>query len=486
MLNNTNVPGLDGFVWWTGIVEGRQDPEKLSRVQVRMYVWHTDDKSLIPTDKLLWAHPVFPTNNTNETYCPKEGDAVFGFYIDGKDAQQPYIFGRFPDKPAKSYSAQKGFSDPGTDMTSRPVEVSSRSMIDGEGLTYGDASPKRYPDPLDEQTTSRFARNQNIDKTPLPFVKQNVIKDIDIAYGGTWSEVDPDYGTVYPFNDSKQSESGHYFDIDDTRKKERINIMHRTGTMCEFRHTGSVHRKDLKHAYQIVHGSKLSNIRGNLWTTVERYTRFRSKGHVFVEVNADVDMKVAKNMHLVIGDGATTGTLTIDVNDVQINAKSAVYLNTPLVEVSGVLRACSVESFFIGPLFGTAAAAIVAGSEGTVAPLPPTPSCGAEVNYSGPEVIDNPEAPIDEINYGKKQEEKSLKDKLQDLFAAITASGTGGRGAKWCYINSSGSEICFDTHHATGDGDIFTYIWCSGGRSATSTDYPGQTFTRPVGYTCPL
>lgn len=486
MLNNTNVPGLDGFVWWTGVVEGRQDPEKLSRVQVRMYVWHTDDKSLIPTDNLLWAHPVFPTNNTNETYCPKEGDTVFGFYIDGKDAQQPYIFGRFPDKPAKAYSAQKGFSDPGTDMTSRPTEVSSRTIIDGEGLKYSDASPKRYPSPLDEVTTSRFARNENLDKTPLPFIKENIIKGIEIAYGGSWNEIDPDYGTVYPYNDSKQSESGHFFDIDDTRKKERINIMHRTGTMHEFRHTGSIHRKDLKHTYQIVHGSKLSNIRGNLWTTVERVTRFKSKGNAFIEVNADVNMRVAGNMNITIGEGSTTGDLNVYVNKVQINAKQGILLNTPLVQVTGAIQACSVQSYFIGALEGVAAAAVIADSIATVAPLPPKPSCGVEINYDGPPLINNPEAPIDEINYNTEDEEKSLQDKLQELFAQITASGSGGRGAKWCYIDSSGKEICFDTHHATGDGDIFTYIWCSGGKSATSTDYPGQTFTRPEGYSCPL
>lgn len=96
MINKKNFPGLDGFVWWTGIVEGRKDPLKLGRVQVRIFGWHTGIKQMIPSENLLWAQPIFPGNSSNETYCPKEGDAIFGFYIDGDSAQYPFYFGRSP------------------------------------------------------------------------------------------------------------------------------------------------------------------------------------------------------------------------------------------------------------------------------------------------------------------------------------------------------------------------------------------------------
>ena len=35
--------GLDGFVWFTGVVENRNDPAKLGRVQVRCLGYHTED-----------------------------------------------------------------------------------------------------------------------------------------------------------------------------------------------------------------------------------------------------------------------------------------------------------------------------------------------------------------------------------------------------------------------------------------------------------
>ena len=41
--------GLDGFVWFVGVVESRQDPAKLGRVQVRCLGFHTENLNLIPS-----------------------------------------------------------------------------------------------------------------------------------------------------------------------------------------------------------------------------------------------------------------------------------------------------------------------------------------------------------------------------------------------------------------------------------------------------
>ena len=47
--------GLDGFVWFTGVVEDRNDPDKLGRVRVRCLGFHTEDLLDIPTKDLPWA-----------------------------------------------------------------------------------------------------------------------------------------------------------------------------------------------------------------------------------------------------------------------------------------------------------------------------------------------------------------------------------------------------------------------------------------------
>lgn len=473
MLSKTNVPGFDGFVWWTGIVEDRKDPEKLSRVQVRMFVHHVDDKALIPTEKLFWAIPVYPSNNSNQTYCVKEGDAVFGFFIDGKDAQQPYIFGRFPDRPEKQYPASKGFSDPGTSMGDRPVEVASRFMIDGEGLRYSDAGPRRYPDPLKEQTNSRFARNENLDKTPLMFVKENIIKNIPKAFGGEWNEVDPDYAAVYPYNDSKQSESGHFVDVDDTRRKERITQMHRTGTMQEIRHTGSIHRKDMKHAYQLVHGTKLTNVRGNVWTTVERVTRFKAKGHTYVEINADIDMGVARDFNLDVGLSGG-GKLTVKCLKVSIQALEQLELKAPIIKMVGTVQAEKIiaDNFvggFIGQLVGPASTAVIAGDTGSVPTpivIPVTPKVSVDVKAF--DLIDKPEAPWDENSTSDKKDDK--QSELDALLAKITAPTGGGRGVCWTYTMPDGTTGSLHTHHATGPGEVLNYFKLLGATSATQDE----------------
>ena len=43
-----NFIGLEGFIWWIGVVEDRHDPEQLGRVRVRCFGWHTEDKNKIP------------------------------------------------------------------------------------------------------------------------------------------------------------------------------------------------------------------------------------------------------------------------------------------------------------------------------------------------------------------------------------------------------------------------------------------------------
>ena len=47
--------GADGFVWFTGVVEDRDDPEKLGRVRVRCLGWHSESLLDIPKSDLPWA-----------------------------------------------------------------------------------------------------------------------------------------------------------------------------------------------------------------------------------------------------------------------------------------------------------------------------------------------------------------------------------------------------------------------------------------------
>lgn len=143
--------GLDGYVWWVGVVEDRKDPLKIGRTKVRIYAWHTADKEAMPTDSLPWAQSLQAMNGNYKTVVPpKEGSTVMGFFLDGKEGQYPVVVGLFNGIQSSENvpPPNKGFSDPGSDLESRPRPPGT--------------DPKRYPDILDEPSTPRLARNESL------------------------------------------------------------------------------------------------------------------------------------------------------------------------------------------------------------------------------------------------------------------------------------------------------------------------------------
>lgn len=91
-----NFIGKDNFVWFIGVVENRVDPLGLGRCQLRIFGWHTDNKSELPTISLPWAQPVYPINNSKSFSAPRVGDWVVGFFMDGMSAQAPIMMGVLP------------------------------------------------------------------------------------------------------------------------------------------------------------------------------------------------------------------------------------------------------------------------------------------------------------------------------------------------------------------------------------------------------
>ena len=109
--------GKDGFTWFVGCVEDRNDPERLGRVRVRCLGYHTEDKSKIPTEDLPWASVMSPTtspsmNGLGETpsfLVP--GSWVVGFFTDSQTMQEPIVMGTLPGKNSTQGDKTKGFTD---------------------------------------------------------------------------------------------------------------------------------------------------------------------------------------------------------------------------------------------------------------------------------------------------------------------------------------------------------------------------------------
>ena len=95
----TNIYAKDGFFWWVGVVEDRDDPLKVGRCRVRILGYHIDNKEILPTSDLPWAMPMMPMISASVSgvgYAPVgpvPGSWVVGFFLDGKEKQQPMMMG---------------------------------------------------------------------------------------------------------------------------------------------------------------------------------------------------------------------------------------------------------------------------------------------------------------------------------------------------------------------------------------------------------
>ena len=151
----------DGFNWWIGVVEDRDDPEKIGRCKVRIFGYHSDSKELLPTKDLPWATPIMPITSASTSGIgssplgPVTGTWVIGFFLDGEDCQQPAIFGTIStkaattafnsteEKPAVSNKndgvLKDGSGNPVTDGSGNPIRTGTPPI---EGWSLGQTSEK--------------------------------------------------------------------------------------------------------------------------------------------------------------------------------------------------------------------------------------------------------------------------------------------------------------------------------------------------------
>jgi hypothetical protein len=104
----SNFLGRDGFRWWIGQVapiEAQGDQANGggwgNRYKVRIMGYHPFDDNELPNKDLPWAQCLLPTTSGTgaaqaaQTTQLKQGDVVFGFYLDSDNAQSPVIMGAF-------------------------------------------------------------------------------------------------------------------------------------------------------------------------------------------------------------------------------------------------------------------------------------------------------------------------------------------------------------------------------------------------------
>ena len=340
--------GEDGFVWFTGVVEDRNDPTSLGRVRVRCLGFHTEDLNDIPTKDLPWAHVMHSVSNPSMQglgHSPSflvEGTWVIGFFLDVKERQQPIIIGSLPGIPTRAPDYTKGFNDPRSPFSSQPEYAGTP--------TYGPYPVNKfdYKIPsghgLGEPDTNRLAQGE-ASESHLALVKMrenrqtgiqtatqpNLTEVSDEAVAedrGSFDEPHPrdidynsvdgdDYGIyrggLYPYNHVFESESGHLTEVDDTPGNERTMRYHTAGTYEEIIADGTKTTKVIGDNFEIIMQDSNVYIGGSVNLTIGGTVRHLVKGDYHLEVEGNYTQKIHKNFRRKVGAGEIGGNVEEEI-----------------------------------------------------------------------------------------------------------------------------------------------------------------------------
>ena len=175
------TPGFLGaqFNWWIGQIaddatwrdntssgkheSGGQIPGFGRRYKVRIIGYHDKQEESIPSDQLPWAQVMYPVTagggqaSAYQTTALRQGNFVFGFFLDGQDQQVPVIMGILGNNAQTSLKTTIGKSDTNFGPTSGFAESS-----------HGDTDPNRKVPDADLVINKPKSQEQKDDTDPAP------------------------------------------------------------------------------------------------------------------------------------------------------------------------------------------------------------------------------------------------------------------------------------------------------------------------------
>ena len=309
---NNYFMGQDGFTWFIGVVEDRNDPKKAGRVRVRCLGYHNADTQKIPIEDLPWASVMMPVTagaNSGVGMSPHfliEGTWVVGFFRDPAK-QEPVIMGALPgvntsettDFTIAASSEVGGYSN--KTSTSAPPAATT--------TTGGFKDPNsKYPTSLyiDKPDTNLLAQ-EAFDTHPSKSIKD--AKDSwSTASGSAEQPATTQSSAKYPTNHVFETETGHYVEFDDTEGNERIHLYHKKGTFIEIDSAGNMIIKTVGNVTNIVAGNMDTYVKGNY--------SISAGGNIDIYAGKDLTEKVDGNVKITVTgnvESAITGSLTEEV-----------------------------------------------------------------------------------------------------------------------------------------------------------------------------
>jgi hypothetical protein len=384
--------GKTGFMWFTGVIEDRNDPLFLNRVRVRIHGGHSYDKQKIATPDLPWAEVLMPTTSPSlsglgtTTHGLIEGSTVMGFYRDDLNMQDPVVIGSFVGIPQEYYridetvddkgtrnfqqilrSTEDGFNDPRLDTKDSykgtPDGKSPKHINRDYGLTLAlDKSPRRdgettgeiYPKKLYLKTSDvNLLARGDVSYPKITIDDETLLAGEGGAEEGTRFETGKTEGMnnivgprddttyinpIYPFNHVHETESGHIIELDDTPDFERIHLYHRSGTRIEIANKGDYVEKVVRDKYSVVLGNDFVTITGDVVVNVAGNSYVNTTGNTTLTTGGDTTVTTTGNTLV-----DTTGTTTVNsTGNTDITTPET--LITSNVKIDGTLNVTGAQT----------------------------------------------------------------------------------------------------------------------------------------------
>ena len=290
------------FVWFQGVVEDINDPMQLGRARVRCFGFHSSDRSQIPTSSLPWATLLLPATAASMSGIGVSGTGILpgswvvGFFRDGSLAQDPVILGTIASISTKGNPAM-GFSDPAGVYPLTSGEADIPSCATGEFAN----SPSFIKKVDTRQTAVPEAVPPSVPSVSTP-------EDSGYYTRPTWSVPNPTdvVKPSYPYCSATVTRSGHTIELDDTPGKERISILHKSGSYVEIGSTGDVTASTVGDRYSVVLGSEKALVRGTVSLTVNGDLRTLVKGNYYLEVEGNATENIKGSKQIKIGGSEQT------------------------------------------------------------------------------------------------------------------------------------------------------------------------------------
>ena len=261
---------FNNLIWFVGVVEDSNDLTNAGRVRVRAFGIHASDKEALPTAHLPWATVLDGTFGAAQV-IPKEADWVFGFFVDGREAQHPMIMGRIP---GMSLSFGDGAGMPGEDPYLPPETAHEfgkpplHPYMCGEDAEFGSVIMQQ----AFQQSDVKQANDDTFDEPPVMTPVRNTNNTMLKSKNGD---------NFLLLCDPVGNEAGDF-----------ILLSHSSGSVFQIDPNGTIFIKSFGDTYDSTDGVKFTNVEGAHHTNItEDWTMRVETGSGKIWINGDMDIE---------------------------------------------------------------------------------------------------------------------------------------------------------------------------------------------------